>query len=148
MAPPPERPFVEEVGAAPGRLRVALVLEPPHPSPVDTACIEAAHDAAALLAELGHEVEEVAPPWRSEELIDLFAVLWQTIPSLYPADAALLEPLNQAFVERAAATSSADVRARLRPPPALRACVRRVLRDASTSCSRRRSPCRLCPSAG
>ena len=108
VAPPPERPFAEEVGAPPGRLRVALVLEPPHPSPVDAACVEAARDAATLLAELGHEVEEVAPTWRSDELIDLFAVLWQTIPSLYPADAALFEPLNQALVERAAATSSAD----------------------------------------
>ena len=107
-APPPERPFSEEVGVPPGRLRVAFVLEPPHPSPVDAACVEAARDAAALLAELGHEVEEVAAPWRSEELIDLFAVLWQTIPSLYPADPSLLEPLNQAFVERATTTSSAD----------------------------------------
>ncbi len=108
VAPPPERPFAEEVGAPPGRLRVALVLEPPHPMPVDAACVEAARDAAALLAELGHDVDEVASPWQSEELIDLFAVLWQTIPSLYPGDPALFEPLNRAFVERAAATSSAD----------------------------------------
>ncbi len=108
VAPPPERPFAEEVGAPPGRLRVALVLEPPHPSPVDAGCLEAARDAATLLAELGHEVEEVAPTWRSDELIDLFAVLWQTIPSLYPGEPALFEPLNQAFVERASATSSAD----------------------------------------
>jgi amidase len=105
---PPERPFAEEVGAPPGRLRVALVLEPPHPVRVDDACAEAARDTAALLAELGHEVEEVSAPWRSEELIDLFAVLWQTIPSLYPADATRYEPLNRAFAERAAATSSAD----------------------------------------
>ena len=107
-APPPERPFVEEVGARPGRLRVALVLEPPHPAPVDAVCVEAARDAAALLAELGHEVDEVAAPWRSDELIDLFAVLWQTIPALYPADPALYEPLNRALAGRAAATSSAD----------------------------------------
>jgi amidase len=108
VAPPRERPFVEEVGAPPGRLRVALVVEPPHPVPVDAACVGAARDTAALLAELGHEVEEVSARWRSEELIDLFAVLWQTIPSLYPADPALYEPLNRALAERAAATSSAD----------------------------------------
>jgi amidase len=107
-APAPERPFVEEVGAPTGRLRVALVLDPPHQVPVDASCVEAARDAARLLAELGHEVEEVAAPWQSDELIDLFVVLWQTIPSLYPGDPALYEPLNAAFAERAAATSSAE----------------------------------------
>jgi amidase len=108
VAPRPERPFLEEVGAPPGRLRIALVLEPPHPVPVDPACLEAARDAAALLAELGHEVEEVAAPWRSDELMHLFAVLWQTIPSLYPGDKTLFEPLNRALADRAEATSSAD----------------------------------------
>ena len=37
----------------------------------------------------------------------LFAVVWQTIPTLYPVeDGALLEPMNAAFAERARATSS------------------------------------------
>ncbi|MGH3132021.1 MAG: amidase, partial [Gaiellaceae bacterium] len=31
VAPPPERPFETEVGAPPGRLRVALAVDPPHP---------------------------------------------------------------------------------------------------------------------
>ena len=34
-AAPPERPFLDEVGADPGRLRVGLALDPPHPVPVD-----------------------------------------------------------------------------------------------------------------
>src|SRR5581483_8723109 len=34
-APPPERPFLDEVGADPGRLRIALTTEPPIPYPVD-----------------------------------------------------------------------------------------------------------------
>lgn len=108
LAAPPERPFADEVGAAPGRLRVVVAVEPPHPAPVDPACVAAARDAAALLEELGHEVEEATPPWRSEELIGLFAVVWQTIPALYPVEASQLEPLNAAFVERARATSSAE----------------------------------------
>jgi amidase len=108
VAIPPERPFAEEVGAPPGRLRVALVLDPPHPVPVDAACAEAARDAAALLARLGHDVEEVEASWRSDELIALFAVLWQTVPALHAVDPSLLEPLNAAFARRAAETTSAE----------------------------------------
>jgi amidase len=48
-APPPERPFLEEVGADPGRLRIGLALEPPHPVPVDEPCTTAAREAAELL---------------------------------------------------------------------------------------------------
>jgi Asp-tRNA(Asn)/Glu-tRNA(Gln) amidotransferase A subunit family amidase len=61
-APPAVRPFAEEVGADPGRLRVALVTSPPSGLPVDAACVAAAEDAAALLGGLGHEVEATAWP--------------------------------------------------------------------------------------
>jgi amidase len=109
IAGAPPRPFAAEVGESPGRLRVALALEPPHPTPVDPACIAAARDAAALMSELGHDVEEVTPPWRSDELADAHMVVWQTIPTIYPVrDPGLLEPMNAAFAARAAATSSVD----------------------------------------
>ena len=109
LAPPPERPFAEEVGAPPGRLRIGLALDPPHPAEVDPACVAAAEEAASLLAELGHEVESTEQPPASPELMGHFAVVWQTIPMLYPLeDHSLLEPLNRAFAERANARSSAD----------------------------------------
>lgn len=108
IAAPPERPFADEVGAPPGRLRIGLAVDPPHPAPVAGVCIAAAKDAGKLLEELGHEVEEVTPPWRSDELMALFTTVWQTVPVLYPADRSVLEPRNAAFAERAAATSSAD----------------------------------------
>jgi amidase len=108
-APPPERPFADEVGAPPGRLRIALALDPPHPTPVDPACAESARDAAALLAELGHEVEEVTPRWGIDGLSAVHRVIWQTIPALYPVrDASRLEPINAGFAARAAATSSVE----------------------------------------
>ena len=108
VAPPPERPFAEEVGAPPGRLRIALALEPPHPVAVDPGCAEAARQAAGLLADLGHEVEEAVTP-QTAETLELFAVVWQTIPTLYPVkDVSLLEPRNAAFAEQARATSSVD----------------------------------------
>jgi amidase len=61
-APPPARPYLEEVGADPGRLRIGLMTTPPggqfeaHPE-----CVAAAEGAAALLEELGHDVERSYP---------------------------------------------------------------------------------------
>ena len=60
-APPPARPFADEVGADPGRLRVAFSKEPPGDHPVQPDCIEALEDTCALLAELGHVVVEARP---------------------------------------------------------------------------------------
>jgi amidase len=109
VAPPPQRPFAEEVGAPPGRLRVALVLDPPTQGRVDPVCSASARDAAALLEQLGHDVDEVSIPWQSDDLGELFATVWQTIPTLYSvSDHSQLEPLNAEFLARAEATSSAD----------------------------------------
>jgi amidase len=74
-APAPSRPFAEEVGADPGRLRIGLMAEAPLGIPTDPACVEAARSAAALLEELGHEVCEVEVPTVSEELIAPFIVM-------------------------------------------------------------------------
>lgn len=60
-APTPERPFLEEVSRTPGRLRIALMLNPPSNTPVAPECIEAARSAARLCESLGHIVEEAAP---------------------------------------------------------------------------------------
>jgi amidase len=62
-AAPPARPFAEEVGADPGRLRVGVLsaTTPAGLVPVDPACTAAADDAAALLASLGHTVETASP---------------------------------------------------------------------------------------
>jgi amidase len=62
-AAPPTRPFVEEVGTAPGVLRVGVLsaVAPAGLVAVDPACTAAADAAAALLASLGHEVETTSP---------------------------------------------------------------------------------------
>jgi amidase len=61
IAPPPERPFLQEVGRAPGRLRIAFSVSTPRGSPVDPECVAAVQDAAKLCESLGHHVEEAAP---------------------------------------------------------------------------------------
>ena len=55
---PPARPYIEEVGEAPGRLRIALQLQSFTGVEVHPDCIAAVEDAAKLLGELGHEVED------------------------------------------------------------------------------------------
>jgi amidase len=61
-APPPARPYRDEVGADPGRLRIGLMTTPPggqfaaHPD-----CIAAAEGAAKQLEALGHDVERSYP---------------------------------------------------------------------------------------
>ena len=57
-APPPERPYSEEPGRPPGRLRVALQRQTWNGSPTHPDCTAAVESAAALLSELGHEVVE------------------------------------------------------------------------------------------
>jgi len=59
--PPPERPFLEEVGADPGRLRIAWSVATPTGTPVADACVAAVEDVARLLEELGHDVVEDGP---------------------------------------------------------------------------------------
>ncbi len=59
-APEPERPYLEEVGADPGRLRIGVQREPWNDAPLDPDCAAAIEDAATLLTELGHVVEEIA----------------------------------------------------------------------------------------
>ncbi|HLK93660.1 MAG TPA: amidase [Polyangia bacterium] len=61
-APPQTRPFLAEVGAPPGKLRIALSKRPQVTmAPLHPDCAAAVDDAARLLAELGHEVEEADP---------------------------------------------------------------------------------------
>jgi Asp-tRNA(Asn)/Glu-tRNA(Gln) amidotransferase A subunit family amidase len=56
-APAPERPYLEEVTRAPGRLRIAVQTETFNGAETDSECAQAARDAARLCESLGHEVE-------------------------------------------------------------------------------------------
>ena len=107
-APPPQRPFAEEAAAPPGKLRVAVTSAPPLEADVNRDCVGALEDAAALLAELGHDVVEATPDWADAGLEDAFLTVWQVSPTLWPADPELLTPLNRELAERARAASAAD----------------------------------------
>ncbi len=107
-APPPEQPFADEVGRNAGRLRIAVTTTPPHEADVDPVCAAAAKDAAELLAELGHSVEEATPAWSDPRLFNMFKTVWSVAPALYPEDVSSFEPLNRALAEAAMETSAID----------------------------------------
>jgi amidase len=109
VAPAPARPFLAEADLEPGRLRIAVTTEPPLQVPVDPECATAAHGAAELLAELGHDVRESTPPWQADEEFVHFVRVWQVGPAVAGIDdLSLLEPINRALAEDAHATSSPE----------------------------------------
>jgi amidase len=63
-ARPPEPPYAEAAGAAPGRLRIALSFKPPFPARVDPEVRAAVQSVAGTLRSLGHEVTERDPEYR------------------------------------------------------------------------------------
>lgn len=61
-APPRLRPFVNEVGADPGRLRIGLLdFDPTGSLTVHPECVKAVRATAAVLSKLGHDVSEGYP---------------------------------------------------------------------------------------
>jgi amidase len=72
-APPPPEAFAVAAMREPGALRIGVTtLAPLAGAALDPVCERAAHDAGALLASLGHEVEEVEPPWRQPGMRERF----------------------------------------------------------------------------
>jgi len=61
FAPPPARPFREEVGADPGRLRIGIMRTAPRDGEVHADNLAAVDAAGALLESLGHHVEPSYP---------------------------------------------------------------------------------------
>lgn len=118
MAPPPSRPFAEEVGADPGRLRIGSTAEAPTGVPVDDDCRRAVAETAELLEELGHQVSELRIPVDGERLTDAFITVWasgtawvcrhwsrRTDREMAPDD---VEPLTWALKEMGEGRTSVD----------------------------------------
>lgn len=108
VAPPPERPYREEVGAAPGRLRIRISESNALGIPIDAACSAAVRRAADLLADLGHEVIDEPPAWPDpSQFLSGFLTIWSTIAAGIPGlDPEKMEPHNKANWDAAQATSS------------------------------------------
>lgn len=109
-APAPSRPFLDEVGAPTGRLRIAYTTKAPTGVPVDAACVDAVLETAKLLADAGHEVFEGTPDWPDEnEITPAFLVVWSTGSAYFPVeDWSKIEGVNSALREQASQLSSLD----------------------------------------
>jgi Asp-tRNA(Asn)/Glu-tRNA(Gln) amidotransferase A subunit family amidase len=75
VAPPPERPFLAEIGGNPGRLRIAFTRRTPNGAPVEAESLRALTEAAKLCADLGHHVEEVDPEIDRSAVVETFLTL-------------------------------------------------------------------------
>ena len=161
IAPVPERPYVDEVGADPGRLRIGLMDVHPRGEALDADCVAAVRSAAAMLEGLGHDVEPAWPAALADEGLTLkFMALWATQMAM--AVNGFGQTLGRELTEDGRRAGQLDP-GRARPPAErrrLRHGARRVLRvparragvverRAGTCCSRRRSPSRrrCCPSS-
>ena len=75
FAPPPARPFLEEVGADPGRLRIAFTYGGATGAKTDDDHRRVLDQTAGVLEGLGHMVEEADPPISNDESQDIFRTL-------------------------------------------------------------------------
>ena len=75
VAPPPARPFLDEVGADPGRLCIAMTSRAPNGAPVESEVLDVFENAAKLLRDLGHDVEEADPDIDRESVIPTFRTI-------------------------------------------------------------------------
>ncbi|GAA4497463.1 amidase [Hymenobacter ginsengisoli] len=99
--PQPERPYLEEVGRPPGRLRLGFTLAHPLGRPLHPECATAVREAASLLESLGHDVEEVPLPFDGRAVATAFLMLYfgETGASIVSLAKVLGRPARPADVE-------------------------------------------------
>ena len=126
IAPAPARPFADELGTDPGRLRVGILTKNPiGTGEVHTDCVAAAEDAGRLLESLGHRVEPSYPhAFEDPEILVPFTTIWTADCAHYlddfgnlvgkPVTEADVEPLTWALAESGRAVTGAQFREAVR----------------------------------
>ena len=101
-APPPERPFLEQVGRDPGRLRIAVTDIAASGDPVHEECKGAVAETAKVLASLGHDVEAAAPDYDAAGFADAFVTIMTAHCAAFMEDMAahMGRPLDNDTLER------------------------------------------------
>lgn len=75
-APEPERPFMDELGREPRRLKIAVMTKAPDGGRVDPEIAAAVEATARLLETMGHHIEEASLPVSGEALILSTHEIW------------------------------------------------------------------------
>ncbi|MDQ3739061.1 MAG: amidase [Actinomycetota bacterium] len=120
IAPSPERPYVEEVGADTGRLRIGMLDRHPGGGYLHDDCVDAVRHAAVMLEGLGHAVELEFPAALSDpDLQRRFSALWSTAMASdrarfgellgRPLTDDEMEPVNRVLADYAENLSAMDV---------------------------------------
>jgi len=98
-APPPAEPFAVAAARRPQGLRIGLTsYSPIEEATVDPVAADSVLEAGRLLESLGHEVEEVQPPWRHPGLSEQFTAMFAPLISMQISFAQTLagrEPTEQ-----------------------------------------------------
>jgi amidase len=112
-APRPAEPYTLAMRRDPGRLRIAMTLDNALGVECDPEVVRGVHEAAAVLRELGHEVEEASPSLPDHDSLEIFIDVFGPQVSLgiafgemlagRPPEEDELEPLSRAVMERARA---------------------------------------------
>ena len=109
---PPGESFLGFAGRDPGRLRIARSLATViEGAEVHPDCVAAYEEASTLLADLGHEVEDVELPF-GPDAVPAFETLWYSMAALVPIDAAQegeLLPLTRYLRGRGLALKATDL---------------------------------------
>jgi len=110
-APRPAEPYTLALRRNPGRLRIAMTVANAPDVDADPEVVHGVHEAARVLRDLGHEVEEAAPALPPPESLDIFLQVFGPAVALGIAFGELLagrppeedeiEPLSRVILERA-----------------------------------------------
>jgi amidase len=73
---PPARPYGEEVGAQPGKLRIAWTTTPASGAKIAPECETAVHETVRLLQDLGHTLIEDRPRYDWDAFLENVHVIW------------------------------------------------------------------------
>jgi amidase len=113
-APKPPEPYATAMRRDPGKLRIAVTATNPLGVRPPEDALEGVRVAAEILQGVGHEVEEVAPPFPPAEVLDAFINVFGPAIALGIESAVRIngrepgedeiEPLSRALLERARAT--------------------------------------------
>ena len=74
-AAPPNRPFLDEAAAEPGKLRIAYTCQAPNGAPVEADALRVLEETARLAADLGHRVQEADPAIDGAAVVPTFLTL-------------------------------------------------------------------------
>ena len=108
---PPGDSFLACARRPPGRLRIGRTLSNPMGAAVHPDCAAAYEAASALLARLGHEVEDIPAPVGAEA-VPFFETLWYSYAALSPVPAGhddLLRPLTRYLRARGAVITATEL---------------------------------------